>query len=242
MTITSGTPLEIVQVQKSYGKFQALKSLSATIESGTIVGILGPSGSGKTTLIRIIAGLLAPTRGYAKVLGRTMPDRLAAARIGYMPQNYALYSDLTVRENLAFYAGMNRIKGTGVIDSVLEEINMTHRAKSPVHTLSGGEQRTTSLAAALIHDPDLLLLDEPTVGLDPRLRLRLWDDFRRRAGAGKTLLVTSHVMDEMEHCDKILLLSNGLLVAADSPAQLKARAGKPSLEEAFIAFTESAGG
>ena len=231
--------LEVRGVEKYYDGFRALKGITATVDPGTIAGVLGPSGCGKTTLIRIVAGLLAPTRGDVRVLGHRMPDRLVAREIGYMPQSYALYSDLTVRENVAFYAALCGLRGRGAVDAMLEQVNLTHRSGRPVYTLSGGERRRTSLAIALVHSPKVLLLDEPTVGLDPRLRVELWEDFRARAKAGAAILVSSHVMDEMERCDHLLLVAEGTLVAAGPPGELRERAGSGSLEEAFMKFTEA---
>ncbi len=228
--------IQVNSVRKLYGKFAALSDVTFDVGAGTLLGVLGPSGSGKTTLIRIIAGLLAPTSGEARVFDHVMPDRTVAGRIGYMPQNYALYSDLTVKENLAFYAGMYGVK-TKLVDGLIEQMDLTPRSNSSVYTLSGGERRRTSLAAALVNSPDLLLLDEPTVGLDPRLRVRLWDRFRAMAGKGDTLLISSHVMDEMERCDRVLLISEGRLIADGSPSELKTKAGVKTLEDVFLVLT-----
>ena len=232
--------LEIRDVEMHYGAFQALKGITANVEAGTITGLLGPSGSGKTSLIRIIGGLQTPTRGEARVLGRLMPDRSVAREIGYMPQSYALYSDLTVRENVSFYAALYGIHQRTVIDSILEQVDLVHRVNSQTYLLSGGERRRASLAIALVHDPRVLLLDEPTVGLDPRLRLRLWDEFRARARSGVTILVSSHVMGEMERCDQLLLLAEGTMLAMGSPDELRERAGSATMEEAFMTFTGGA--
>lgn len=229
--------IEVKSVEKRYGLFVALSGVTFEVGAGTLIGVLGPSGSGKTTLIRIIAGLLTPSGGSAKVFGHTMPDRGIASRIGYMPQNYALYSDLSVQENIEFFAGMYGVNHEKVVGSLLSQLDLTQRANAPVYTLSGGERRRTSLASALVNSPDLLLLDEPTVGLDPRLRVKLWDSFRAMAGEGKTLLISSHVMDEMERCDRVLLISEGRLIADGSPAELKAKAGVKTLEEVFLVST-----
>ncbi len=230
--------IQVKSVQKRYGAFAALSDVTFDVGAGTLLGVLGPSGSGKTTLIRIIAGLLAPSSGEARVFGHAMPDRAVASRIGYMPQNYALYSDLTVKENLEFYAGMYGVNNKQAIDSLIEQLDLTTRSNSSVYTLSGGERRRTSLAAALVNSPDLLLLDEPTVGLDPRLRVRMWERFRTMVTAGDTLLISSHVMDEMERCDRVLLISEGRLIADGSPSELKTRAGVKTLEEVFLVSTD----
>lgn len=241
MSADKQLPVRARALQKRYGSFAALNDVSFEVAAGTLLGILGPSGSGKTTLIRIIAGLLSPTTGEAQVFGHAMPDRTVATRIGYMPQNYALYNDLTVTENIEFFAGMFGVRKKQAIDDLLSQLDLMPRAKASVYTLSGGERRRTSLAAALVNSPDLLLLDEPTVGLDPRLRVRLWDRFRGMARNGNTLLISSHVMDEMERCDRVLLISEGMLIADGSPPELKVRAGVKTLEEVFLVLTDKAG-
>ena len=156
----SGEPvIEIKDVHKYFGAFRALRDVTATVRQGEITGILGPSGNGKTTLIRIVAGVMASSRGEARVLGRRMPNRKVALKIGYMTQRSALYNDLTVRENIAFYAAMCGVRRKDAIDEVLARVNLTHRAQRLAHTLSGGERQRTSLAVALVHDPRVLLLD-----------------------------------------------------------------------------------
>jgi ABC-2 type transport system ATP-binding protein len=239
MSDTSYT-VEIKDVHKHFGRVQALRGISLHVEKGTIYGLLGPNGAGKTTLIRSIVGLLSPDSGQVNVLGVRMPDKNVLAHVGYMTQAAALYEDLTVRQNLKFFssiAGSGR-NGKG-IDEVIALVDLTDRANSRVRELSGGMRQRCSLACALAHQPDLLLLDEPTVGVDPQLRVQFWEHFRRLAAQGITLIVSSHVMDEAERCDTLGFVRAGKLLAEGSAAELRQRAGTTTLEEAFLHFAEN---
>jgi ABC-2 type transport system ATP-binding protein len=227
-------------LQKSFGPVRAVDGIDLTIDVGEIYGLLGPNGSGKTTLIRLMLGLLKPDGGSVEVLGRPMPAKEILAQAGYMTQASALYADLTVRENLAFFAAMCGGATRQRIDEVLALVELGDRGGSLVRTLSGGMRQRASLACALVHQPRLLLLDEPTVGVDPQLRAAFWDYFRRLARDGTTLIVSSHVMDEAERCDRLGFLRQGRLLAEGSADELRARTGAGALEGAFLALARPA--
>lgn len=225
------------------GGIRAVDGLDLQVRMGEIYGLLGPNGSGKTTLIRLITGLLRATEGGVRVLGHEMPDKDVLARIGYMTQASALYEDLTVRENVTFFAAMcgADIRGNGRIEEVLALVDLSDRAGSLVRTLSGGMKQRASLACALVHAPRLLLLDEPTVGIDPQQRAVFWAYFRRLAAQGVTLVVSSHVMDEAERCDRLGFLRQGRLLAQGSAGDLRRQSRAATLEEAFLSFAHAAG-
>jgi ABC-2 type transport system ATP-binding protein len=216
-----------------------LPGLDVVVGRGRVTGLLGPSGSGKTTLIRAIVGVQIVEGGVVEVLGRPAGSPELRSRVGYVTQAPSVYGDLTVRENLAYFARVLGAPATRVGDA-LETVDLAGRADQVVRTLSGGERSRVSLATALLGRPELLVLDEPTVGLDPVLRRDLWNTFHRLAAAGATLLVSSHVMDEADRCDDLLLLREGRIVAAETPDALRARTGKPDLEAAFLALAEAA--
>ena len=224
-------------VRKRFGALEALAGLDLEVRTGEIYGLLGPNGSGKTTFIRCVAGLLRPDGGTLTVLGRTPREAVAAGRIGYMTQAAALYGDLSVHENLAFFARLEGVDDAdGRIERALRTVDLLDRTRSIVSTLSGGMRTRVSLAAALLHEPDLLLLDEPTVGVDPVQRQEFWTHFRALAARGVTLLVSSHVMDEASRCDRLGLLRAGHLLAEGTAADLVARTGARDLEAAFLAL------
>jgi ABC-2 type transport system ATP-binding protein len=225
-------------LHKHFGPVRAVDGVDLAVHAGEIYGLLGPNGSGKTTLIRLLIGLLKPTAGRTRLLGVPMPDKAVLARVGYMTQAQALYDDLSVRENVSFFAQMCDLAQAGRdrVDEVLELAELTDRADDRVGTLSGGLKQRTSLACALVHRPQLLLLDEPTVGLDPQLRAAFWAYFRRLADRGVTLIVSSHVMDEAERCDRLGFMRRGKLLAENSPSELRVQAGAETLEEAFLRF------
>jgi ABC-2 type transport system ATP-binding protein len=216
-----------------------LPGVSFSIAPGTVTGLLGPSGSGKTTVMRAIVGVQIIDSGRVEVLGQPAGSAALRGRVGYMTQAPSVYSDLTVRENLIYFAKVLRTPSHRV-SAVLEIVELEERAGQVVRTLSGGERARVSLATALLNEPDLLVLDEPTVGLDPVLRRDLWTTFHRLAEGGATLLVSSHVMDEADRCDDLLLLRDGRIVATDEPAALRRRTGAENLEEAFLRLVEAA--
>jgi len=222
-------------VRKRFGTLDALAGLDLEVRAGEIYGLLGPNGSGKTTFIRCVAGLVRPDAGEITVLGRTARDAVSAGRVGYMTQAAALYGDLSVNENLAFFARLEGVADADTrIGEVLRTVDLADRGRSIVSTLSGGMRSRVSLAAALLHRPDLLLLDEPTVGIDPVLRQEFWTHFRSLASNGVTILVSSHVMDEAARCDRLGLIRAGRVLAEGSAADLVRRAGAPDLEAAFL--------
>jgi ABC-2 type transport system ATP-binding protein len=228
--------VEAVGLRKTFGPIVAVDGVDLALERGRVYGMLGPNGSGKTTLIRLLLGLARPTAGHATVLGTPMPSAAVLRRVGYMPQGEGIYPDLSAMENLRFFAGLNGVSDSVRLRQALELVELADRADTPVLELSGGLRRRLSLACALAHDPQLLVLDEPTVGVDPSLRVQFWDHFRRLAAAGATLLVSSHVMDEADRCDELLLLRAGRVIARGSGAEIRARAGTPNLEAAFLAL------
>lgn len=232
--------VEINNVQKQFGSIHALRGLSMQIEKGTTYGLLGPNGAGKTTLIRSIMGLSRPDNGTITVLGVTMPNKAILARMGYMTQSVALYEDLTVLQNVLFFASMAGMNAhaKSAIEETIALVDLSDRTNSRVRELSGGMQRRVSLACALVHRPDIVMLDEPTVGVDPQLRVQFWEHFRRLNAQGVTLIVSSHVMDEAERCDKLGFIRSGILLAEGSAKELLERAGTATLEEAFLHYAE----
>jgi ABC-2 type transport system ATP-binding protein len=223
-------------LHKHFAALRAVDGLDLSVGAGEIYGLLGPNGSGKTTLIRLLIGLLRPTSGRVAILGRTMPEKPVLAQVGYMTQAAALYEDLSARENASFFAEMSGGASRARVDEVLALVGLADRAGSLVRTLSGGMKQRLSLACALVHRPRLLLLDEPTVGVDPQLRVVFWTHFRQLAAEGVTIVVSSHVMDEAERCDRLGFMRHGRLLAEGSAAELRARAGTTTLEEAFLHF------
>ena len=234
--MTSETVLETSELQKHFGKIHAVDGVDISIKRGEIYGLIGPNGSGKTTLIRLCLGLLHPTTGAIRLLDKPIPDKSILSEVGYMTQTSALYEELTVRENIAFFSEMCGSHEPAWIDEAISLVDLSDRARSLVQTLSGGMRQRTSLACALAHRPRLLLLDEPTVGVDPQLRATFWSYFRRLADSGVTLIVSSHVMDEAERCDRLGFMRQGKVLAEGSSAELRNRTDTNTLEEAFLIF------
>jgi ABC-2 type transport system ATP-binding protein len=230
--------VETLELHKHFGPIRAVDGLSLSVQAGEVYGLLGPNGSGKTTLMRLLVGLLKPTSGTATILGQPMPAKEILSKVGYMTQASALYEDLTVRENVAFFGEMCGGASRERVDEVIALVDLADRAGSLVRTVSGGMRQRTSLACALVHRPRLLLLDEPTVGIDPQLRAAFWSYFRRLAAEGTTLIISSHVMDEAERCDRLGFVRQGKLLAQGSAADLRCQAGAATLEEAFLRFAE----
>lgn len=222
------------------GGVRVLPGLDVRVSAGTITGLLGPSGCGKTTLMRSIVGTQRVVAGRVSVLGRPAGTPALRAEVGYVTQAPSVYEDLTARENLAYFA---RVVGAsrGRPAEVIEAVRMGDHADRPTSRLSGGQRARVSLGVALLGQPRLLVLDEPTVGLDPVVRRELWDEFRRLAGAGATLLVSSHVMDEAAECDRLLLMREGRIVADSTPAAVLRDTGAPDLSTAFLRLVEREG-
>lgn len=210
-----------------------LHKLSVTLPAGKIIGLLGPSGAGKTTLIRTLIGRQAIHEGTVTVLGFPAGSAALRSEIGYMPQSPASYQDLTIKENITYFAAMTG-HPRDEIQSAIAKVNLQHRTHHLVSTLSGGEKSRVSLAIALLGNPKLLLLDEPTVGVDPVLRQQLWQLFADLVTEGTTLLISSHVMEEAERCDALVLLRDGQLLAYGTPSELKQKTHTASIEESFL--------
>ncbi len=230
--------IRVSDLSVRFGEIVALSGVNVEVPEGLTVGLLGPNGSGKTTLVRSILGVLKPTAGTVDVFGQRMPSAAVYPRVGYMAQSSGLYETLTVRENLEFFAGMYRDIPPDAVDDALELVELADRAESLITTLSGGMRQRAALAAVLVHRPRLLLLDEPTVGLDPRLRVKFWDYFRTLNADGVTILLTSHVMDEAERADRLIMIVGGRVVAADTPAAIIAGTHAETMEQAFLALAE----
>jgi ABC-2 type transport system ATP-binding protein len=234
------TAIRIERLRVIRGGKVVLPGLSCEIAGGAVTGLLGPSGSGKTTLIRAIVGVQRIAGGAVEVLGEHAGSPPLRSRIGYMTQAPSVYPDLTVRENLRFFARILEA-GREAVARAIADVSLGDHADQVVGRLSGGEQARVSLAAALLGEPEVLVLDEPTVGLDPVLRRDLWAFFHAVAERGRTLLVSSHVMDEADRCDSLLLLREGRLLAHGTPAELRAQTGAGQLDDAFLALIESGG-
>ena len=226
--------IEATDVRKRFGDVAALDGIDLSVPAGMVYALLGPNGAGKTTLIRAIVGLVRTDGGELRVLGSPMPDRRVLADIGYMTQAAALYMDLSAEENVRFFA---RVQGRGDVEWAMRFVDLWDRRSSVTATLSGGMRTRLSLACTLVHRPSLLLLDEPTVGVDPQLRATMWDGLREMAADGTTILVSSHVMDEAARADRLALIRNGRILADGTVADLLARAGVDDLEAAFLALS-----
>ncbi|ONI87390.1 multidrug ABC transporter ATP-binding protein [Saccharothrix sp. ALI-22-I] len=217
------------------GGREVVRGVGFDVPRGSVTGLLGPSGCGKTTLLRAVVGVQVVASGGVTVLGHPAGSPVLRRRIGYSTQSPSVYADLTVAENLRYFASILRAP-RGDVDRVLEEVGLKGNVDQLVTTLSGGEKSRASLAVALLGKPEVIVLDEPTVGLDPVLREELWLLFHRLADAGAALLVSSHVMDEAARCDRLLLMRDGALLADDTPDALRAQTGTPDLEQAFLAL------
>ena len=228
------TAIAISDLVVRRGGHDVVRIPQLALPAGRVIGLMGPSGCGKTTLMRSIVGVQRVAAGRIDVLGSPAGSAALRARVGYMTQAPSVYGDLTVRENLRFYA---RVLGVPAerVETVIDAVRVPARASQLVRDLSGGERARVSLAAVLLGEPDLLVLDEPTVGLDPVLRLELWRLFDRLARDGAALLVSSHSLEEARHCHDLLLMRDGEILVSDSPAGLRRRTGQDDLEDAFVA-------
>jgi ABC-2 type transport system ATP-binding protein len=239
----TGLAVEVNKASFSYNNIKAIDELSLQVPSGISFGLLGPNGAGKTTLIRLLVGLLKPKSGSIRVLGKNL-TRQTAHLIGYMPQLPSLYSELSVIQNVNFFARVYQMNDKQQRDKRVEEViklvDLWQRRKDSVMKLSGGMKQRVSLACAIVHNPPLLFLDEPTVGLDPELRYTFWEHFANLTNQGTTLIVSSHTMDDANHCDQLALMRSGAVIAQGTPNELRKATGKAgaNLEDAFLYFVK----
>ncbi|MGO4497078.1 ABC transporter ATP-binding protein [Paenibacillus sp. 2RAB27] len=237
--MTSATSIQVQGVSKQFGEKTVLKDITLAVPRAQIFGLLGPSGSGKTTLVRMIAGIDAPTSGQVTVLGQKMPQLAMLSQIGYMAQSDALYTELTAQENLAFFAALYGLKGAKCkqrIQAVMELVDLSDHLKKQVSNYSGGMKRRLSLAISLLHEPSILILDEPTVGIDPVLRKSIWQELMNLSLNGTTILLTTHVMDEADKCHQLGMIRDGSLTAIGTPEELKHATSSSTIEEAFLIY------
>jgi ABC-2 type transport system ATP-binding protein len=231
--------VSVNHVSKAFGKQQVLKDINLDILGGEIFGLLGPSGAGKTTLVKQLVGLDFPTSGANFLFQEKMPSLKLIERVGYMAQSDALYGELSARENLQFFASLYGLKGKKRqqrMEQVMEIVQLSNDVDKLVSNYSGGMKRRLSLAIALLHEPELLILDEPTVGIDPVLRKSIWEAFYGLKQKGITLIVTTHVMDEAEKCDRLGLIRDGMVIAIGTPEELKEKTNSATIEEAFLVY------
>ena len=242
MMNNSGPAVAVSGLRVVRGKRRVIPGLDLVIPSGQVVGLLGPSGSGKSTLMRCIVGVQIVEAGSVTVLGHPAGSPVLRDEVGYVTQSPSVYADLTVRDNMAYFGRAVGLRGQDLRDAVdrtLAEVDLVSHADQLVQDLSGGQESRVSLAAALVGRPTLLVLDEPTVGLDPVLRRDLWGLFRRLAERGHSLVVSSHVMDEATRCDRLVLLREGEVLADLTPDELLARTGAPDADAAFLALIDA---
>lgn len=231
--------IEVKGMAHSFGQEEVLKDINMNIGRGEIYGLLGPSGAGKTTLVKMIVGIMEADTGEAWVEGVKMPSLEQMRKVGYMAQSDALYSELSAFENLEFFAsiyGLKSRKRKERIEDVMSVVGLIEHMNKPVRNYSGGMKRRLSLAIALLHEPDVLILDEPTVGIDPVLRQSIWAELNRWKEKGASIIVTTHVMDEADKCDRLAMLRDGYVIASGTPGELKQQTGGQTIEDAFLAY------
>jgi len=229
--------IEIENISKSFGKKQVLNGVQLAISEGKLYGLIGPSGAGKTTLVKMIVGMDKSNSGFIKVLNKQMPNLEVLKDIGYMAQSDALYSSLTGKENLTFFASLYKLNKAEMqkrISYTASLVNLTNELNKKVSAYSGGMKRRLSLAIALIHNPKILILDEPTVGIDPELKIGIWNELLRLKKEGKTIIVTTHVMDEAERCDFIAMVRDGQILTSGTPDELKQLYHAKTFDEVFL--------
>ncbi len=234
--------IQTSSLTKKFGNFTAIDNLNLNIRKGEIYGLLGPNGAGKTTTIRLLCGLIKYGSGESFILGKKTPNNDIAAYIGYMPQETALYEGLSVKQNMEFYGeifGLKKVRIKERIADLLKFIDLERWKEELVGNLSGGMKHRVSLACTLIHEPKVLFLDEPTVGVDPELRVSFWDYFNRLKENGITILITTHYMDEARHCDRIGFMKSGRLIAEGEPDEILKTSGTNSLEDAFLKISRA---
>ncbi|MDQ0887357.1 ABC-2 type transport system ATP-binding protein [Paenibacillus sp. V4I9] len=237
--MTTDISIQVHSVSKQFDEKVVLNGITLAVPKAHIFGLLGPSGSGKTTLVRMIAGIDVPTSGTVHVLGQQMPQLTMLSQIGYMAQSDALYAELTAQENLEFFASLYGLTGTKRnqrIHDVMELVDLGSHLKKQISNYSGGMKRRLSLAISLLHEPGILILDEPTVGIDPFLRKSIWQELTHLSKQGTTILVTTHVMDEADKCHQLGMIRDGRLTAVGTPDELKQETSSATIEEAFLYY------
>jgi ABC-2 type transport system ATP-binding protein len=239
MTNSTADAIVVDHLHVVRGGREVLPDLSVHVPTGQVVGLLGPSGGGKSTLMRSVVGVQVVAGGTVTVLGEPAGSPALRHRVGYLTQAPSVYSDLTVRDNVRYFASVLGV-GSDAADRAIEEVDLTDHASARVENLSGGQLSRASLACTLVGDPEVLVLDEPTVGLDPVLRRDLWELFRELAGRGRTLLVSSHVMDEATRCDRLVLIRGGSILSDSTLPELLQRTGTDDAEQAFLALIDEA--
>jgi ABC-2 type transport system ATP-binding protein len=238
-TIQNSSCIKIEHVNKSFGKKHVLFDICLDISYSQILGLLGPSGSGKSTIVKMIAGIDVPTSGDVYLLDEKMPKLSMLNKIGYMAQSDALYDELTAEENIKFFSSMYKLsksKQKQRITEVMQLVNLSDHLKKQVNQYSGGMKRRLSLAIALVHEPPILILDEPTVGIDPVLRKSIWGELYKLRNNGTTIIVTTHVMDEADKCNNLGMIRDGRLIAIGSPDEIKSASSSNTIEEAFLYY------
>lgn len=233
--------IDINQISKSFGKQNILENINLKAISGEILGLIGPSGAGKTTLIRLITGAINADNGQIIIDGTIVPDKKLLSKIGFMPQSDAIYTDISGIDNLKFFGRLYGMKGKYLnekCEQLLKFIDLYDDKDKLVSKYSGGMKKRLSLIIALIHSPNYLILDEPTVGMDPILRRRIWKEFARLAKEGKTIIVSTHVMDEATKCNKCVLMNNGEIIAFDKVKNLLSFTKNGEMEELFLKVEE----
>ncbi|WP_239454249.1 ABC transporter ATP-binding protein [Bacillus suaedaesalsae] len=235
----------VSHVSKSFDRKQVIKDITFTIPAGEICCLLGPSGSGKTTLIRLMIGAITADQGTIQFADVQMPNMKMLNKVGFMPQNDALYEDLSAEANLHFFGGLYHIDKRKLeerIDEVLAIVDLTEHRRKMVKNFSGGMKKRLSLAVAILHSPKILFLDEPTVGIDPVLRRKIWDQFQVIKNSGTTIIISTHVMDEVTECDKAALIYNGSLIGYDAVTNLLKKTENGKVEELFFSASITKGG
>lgn len=236
----NGDVIKVSQLEVKYGKNIIIENVNLEIKKGETVGFLGPSGCGKTTLVKSIIGMNSPSKGYVEVMNERIPSLKVVSQFGYMAQSDALYDDLSAIDNLLFFCALYGVKKKEAeikANELFKLVELEGNEKKVVKNFSGGMKRRLSLAIALVHNPSILILDEPTVGIDPVLRQKFWKEFDRIKKDGGTILITTHVMDEAYKCDRLVMLRGGKIIASGSPKDIIKEAGGKTIEEAFIHFS-----
>lgn len=239
--LNESSGISICSASKSYGKHKVVSDISLDIEQGIIYGLLGPSGCGKSTIVKMIAGILKPDSGSISIMERRMPDFEVMGQIGYMAQSAALYPTLSAFENMEFFGSLYKGKKVELrkrIHEIAELVNLTNDLKKPVEAFSGGMKQRLSLAITLLPNPKVLILDEPTVGIDPLLRQSIWKQLRTLRDQGVTIVITTHVMDEVSRCDKLAMMRDGQILISATSKEIQTAAATDNIEDAFIYFSK----